>query len=160
MAKRLVPAQQFEAAPSAAKHLLVSDANRNYQHAPVTSITDPIIARINEVEASAKNAVMDVVYNDRVLTQAEIDADSYTFRLTPRVPLTLPVEVTVADANGQTGIVVTHDVTGFGPATPAGQHGAYDVMVTGFADELAVGGTLGILTTWKLVIPEDLPVPN
>ena len=170
--KRLVPNQQFQEAPTVAKHILISDPTKSYQHALVSSITDPIINVINAVSAESKTAVQDVLYSDHVLTQAEIDANSYTFRLTPRVPLTAPVEVTFADANGQSGIVVAHTIVGFGPTSAVGGnpttntpaysvYGAFDVTVTGFADELSVGGSLGILTTWKKVVPTTTPVgPN
>jgi hypothetical protein len=155
--KRLVPNQQFEQAPTTAPYFFVSDATQNYQHVLVSSINNPIIAKIDAVKAEAATAVKDVVYNDHVMTAADITANSFTFRLTPRVPLTSPVEVTVADANGQTGIVVTHTIAGFGPNTTAGVFGAYDVTVTGFADELSVGGTLGILTTWKNAVVATVP---
>ena len=103
------------------------------------------------MKTDANNAVKDVMYSDHQLTAQEIGDNLYTFRLTPRVPLTSPVEVTVANANGQTGIAVTHSVVGYGPSSPEGVFGVYDVTVVGFAEELAVGGTLGILTNWKLV---------
>jgi hypothetical protein len=163
--KRLVPNQQFQEAPTVAPHILLSDGGKNYQHALATTITDPIIAAVNvvklavdAVKAEAKTAVKDVMYTDHVLTQAEVDANSFTFRLTPRVPLTSPVEVTVADSNGQIGIVVAHTITGFGPAaTATNSFGAYDVTVTGFTEELAVGGSLGILTTWKNTVVTTNP---
>jgi hypothetical protein len=155
--KRFVPNQQFQAAPTVAPHFLISDANQNYQHATVASITDPITDAIAKVAADALTAVQDVLYSDRILTAAEIAANSYTFRLVPRVPMTQPVEVTVADANGQSGIVVAHSIAGFGPTTSEGAYGAFDVTVTGFAEELAEDGSLGILTTWKKIMPV---VPN
>ena len=155
--KRLVPNQQFEQAPTVAPYFLVSDTSQNYQHVLVSSINNPIIAKIDAVKAEAATAVKDVMYTDHILTSAEIAANSFTFRLTPRVALTAPIEVTVADANGQTGIVVSHTIAGFGPNTTAGVFGAYDVTVTGFADELSVGGTLGILTTWKNAVVTTVP---
>jgi hypothetical protein len=155
--KRLVPSQQFQEAPTTAAHIMVSDGGKLYQHATVASITDPIIEKIDAVKADADKAVKDVTYNDHELNAQEIGDNAYTFRLTPRVPLTAPVEVTVADANGQSGIVVSHTIQGYGPASPEGQYGAYDVTVTGFAEELSVGGTLGILTTWKNAVSQALP---
>jgi hypothetical protein len=155
--KRLVPNQQFEQAPTTAPYFMVSDASQNYQHVLVSSINDPILAKIAEAKAEAATAVKDVMYTDHILTAAEIAANSFTFRLTPRVPLTAPVEVTFADANGQNGIVVTHTIAGFGPNTSAGIFGAYDVTVNGFADELSVGGSLGILTTWKNAVVATVP---
>jgi hypothetical protein len=155
--KRLVPGQQFQSAPTTAPHFLISDANQNYQHATVASIVDPILDALDKVAADAATAVQDVVYSDRVLTAADMTANSYTFRLVPRVPLTSPVEVTFADANGQTGIVVAHSITGFGPATTEGTFGAYDITVTGFAEELSEGGTLGIVSAWKKVVAPVVP---
>ena len=108
---------------------------------------------IADVKTTVEKAVMDVLYSDHALTKDEIGANAYTFRLVPRVPLTLPVEVTLADANGQTGIVVSYTVKGVGAPAENNVYGAYDVTVMDFAEELNVDGILGILTTWKLVTP-------
>ena len=207
MTKRLVPNQQLQAAPEKEAHILVSDGSQNYQHVPVSTITDPITQAVDnvrtttaqavdavrtttaqavdnvrtttaqavaavsataqqaieavnaaqqaiaDVKATAEKAVMDVLYSDHQLSKSEIEGNSCTFRLVPRVPLTLPVEVTLADANGQTGIVVSYTVKGVGDPAENNVYGAYDVTVTDFSEELNVDGILGILTTWKLVAP-------
>jgi hypothetical protein len=157
--KRLAPEQQFRLAPSAAMHVHASNPDGTYTDVLLSSLLDPI-------KNTVKDSIVDETYDSMELTAQNITDNSATFVLTPLVAGSQPVR-RICDANGQFGIVApsTVAVAANGAVATNGQvavaaNGDLTVTVTGFADELQAGGTLGLKCVWKMMPSTGGPVPN